>query len=136
MRPWFAQSLGDFRRQSPAEIAARLAYAQADRFGALELKQRDSWEQSAALLRDALAEGDSNWHIFMECDLLRLKNRAVRQQNGIRAFFQAEQIAFHEDVPGIIATGQGVLQQRRALFPGIALLHFKRGEAVYVFVSQ
>ena len=37
---------------------------------------------------------------------------------------------------GIIATGQGVLQQRRALFPGIALLHFKRGEAVGVFVSQ
>jgi hypothetical protein len=50
MRPWFAQSLGEFRRQTPAQIAAALAYEQAARFGSLELKQRDSWEQSAALL--------------------------------------------------------------------------------------
>ena len=33
------------------------------------------------------------------------KNRAISQQNGIGAFFQAEQIAFHEDVPVRIALG-------------------------------
>ncbi|NBQ75075.1 MAG: DUF2075 domain-containing protein, partial [Acetobacteraceae bacterium] len=76
MRPWFTESLGGFRRQSPAQIAASLAYKNADRFAALEVKQRDSWEQSAALLQDALAGGDDAWHIFMECDLLRLEKRA------------------------------------------------------------
>lgn len=90
MRPWFAQSLGEFRCQSPADIAARLAYEQADRFGALELKQRDSWAQSAALLRDALAEGDPNWHIFMECDLLRLEKRADAILLTDRAIFVLE----------------------------------------------
>ena len=68
MRPWFTESLGDFRRQSPAQIAASLAYKNADRFAALELKQRDSWEQSAALLQDALAGGDDAWHIFMDIE--------------------------------------------------------------------
>ena len=29
-----------------------MAYKNADRFAALEVKQRDSWEQSAALLQD------------------------------------------------------------------------------------
>jgi len=90
MRPWFAQNLGDFRRQSPAEIAARLAYEQADRFGSLELKQRDSWEASAALLHDALAEGDAGWHIFMECDLLRLEERADAILLTDRAIFVLE----------------------------------------------
>lgn len=90
MRPWFAQSLGEFRRQSPAEIAARLAYEQADRFGSLELKQRDSWEQSAALLQDSLAEGNPNWHIFMECDLLRLEKRADAMLLTDRAIFVLE----------------------------------------------
>jgi len=74
VRPWFAQNLGTFRRHTPSQIAARLAYEQAARFGALKLQQRDSWEASAALLQDALAEGDASWHIFMEFDLLRLEN--------------------------------------------------------------
>jgi hypothetical protein len=90
MRPWFTESLGDFHCQSPADIAARLAYEQADRFAGLELKQRDSWEQSAALLQDALAEGDSKWHIFMECDLLRLEKRADAILLTDRAIFVLE----------------------------------------------
>ena len=90
MRPWFAQNLGDFRRQSPSDIAARLAYEQADRFGSLELKQRESWEQSAALLQEALVEGDSKWHIFMECDLLRLEKRADAILLTDRAIFVLE----------------------------------------------
>jgi len=90
MRPWFAQSLGEFRRQTPAQIAASLAYEQAARFGTLELKQRDSWEASAALLQDALAEGDATWHIFMECDLLRLEKRADAILLTDRAIFVLE----------------------------------------------
>ena len=66
MRPWFAQSLGEFRHQTPAQITAALAYQQAARFAGLEVQQRDSWEASAALFQDALAEGDASWHIFME----------------------------------------------------------------------
>ncbi|MFN8984397.1 MAG: DNA/RNA helicase domain-containing protein [Alphaproteobacteria bacterium] len=90
MRPWFAQSLGEFCRQTPAQIAASLAYEQAARFGTLELKQRDSWETSAALLQDALAEGDDAWHIFMECDLLRLEKRADAILLTDRAIFMLE----------------------------------------------
>ena len=90
MRPWFTQSLGEFRRQTPAQIAASLAYEQAARFGTLELKQRDSWEASAALLQDALAEGDASWHIFMECDLLRLEKRADAILLTDRAIFVLE----------------------------------------------
>jgi hypothetical protein len=90
MRPWFAQNLGEFRSQTPAQIAASLAYEQAARFGTLELKQRDSWEASAALLQDALAEGDATWHIFMECDLLRLEKRADAILLTDRAIFMLE----------------------------------------------
>ena len=90
MRPWFAQSLAEFRRQTPAQIAAALAYQQAARFAGLEVQQRDSWEQSAALLQNALAEGDSNWHIFMECDLLRLEKRADAILLTDRAIFVLE----------------------------------------------
>jgi hypothetical protein len=90
MRPWFAQSLGAFRLQTPAEIAASLAYEQAARFGTLELKQRDSWEASAVLLQAALAEGDDAWHIFMECDLLRLEKRAGAILLTDRAIFVLE----------------------------------------------
>jgi hypothetical protein len=90
MRPWFTQNLGEFRRQTPAQIAASLAYEQAARFGTLELKQRDSWEASAALLQDALAEGDDAWHIFMECDLLRLEKRADAILLTDRAIFVLE----------------------------------------------
>ncbi|MCA3350264.1 MAG: DUF2075 domain-containing protein [Roseomonas sp.] len=90
MRPWFTQSLGEFRRQTPAQIAASLAYEQAARFGTLELKQRNSWEASAALLQDALAEGDATWHIFMECDLLRLEKRADAILLTDRAIFVLE----------------------------------------------
>lgn len=90
MRPWFAQNLGQFRRQTPAQIAASLAYEQAARFGTLELKQRDSWEASAALLQDALAEGDASWNIFMECDLLRLEKRADAILLTDRAIFVLE----------------------------------------------
>jgi hypothetical protein len=90
MRPWFAESVGAFRRQSPADIAAKLAYEQAARFGTLELKQRDSWEQSAALLQQALAHGDDAWHIFMECDLLRLEKRADAILLTDRAIFVLE----------------------------------------------
>jgi hypothetical protein len=90
MRPWFTQSLGAFRRQAPSQIAARLAYEQAARFGTLELKQRDSWESSAALLQDAMVAGDANWHIFMECDLLRLEKRADAILLTDRAIFVLE----------------------------------------------
>ncbi|MCA3356816.1 MAG: DUF2075 domain-containing protein [Roseomonas sp.] len=90
MRPWFAQNLGQFRRQTPAQIAASLAYEQAARFGTLELKQRHSWEASAALLQDALAEGDASWNIFMECDLLRLEKRADAILLTDRAIFVLE----------------------------------------------
>ena len=90
MRPWFAQSLGEFRRQTPAQIAASLAYEQAARFAGLELKQRDSWEASAAQLQGALAEGDDAWHIFMECDLLRLERRADAILLTDRAIFVLE----------------------------------------------
>ncbi|MCA3325395.1 MAG: DUF2075 domain-containing protein [Roseomonas sp.] len=90
MRPWFTQSLGAFRRQAPAQIAASLAYEQAARFGTLELKQRDSWVASTALLQDALAEGDASWHIFMECDLLRLEKRADAILLTDRAVFVLE----------------------------------------------
>jgi len=90
MRPWFTQNLGEFRRQTPAQIAASLAYEQAARFAGLELKQRDSWEASAALLQDALAEGDDAWHIFMECDLLRLEKRADAILLTDRAIFVLE----------------------------------------------
>jgi hypothetical protein len=90
MRPWFTQKLGEFCRQTPAQIAASLAYEQAARFGTLELKQRDSWEASAALLQDALAEGDDAWHIFMECDLLRLEKRADAILLTDRAIFVLE----------------------------------------------
>lgn len=90
MRPWLAQDLGEFRRQTPAQIAASLAYEQASRFPTLELKQRDAWEASAALLQDALAEGDDDWHIFMECDLLRLEKRADAILLTDRAIFVLE----------------------------------------------
>jgi hypothetical protein len=90
MRPWFAQNLGEFRSQAPAQIAASLAYEEAARFGTLELKQRDSWEASAALLQDALAEGDATWQIFMECDLLRLEKRADAVLLTDRAIFVLE----------------------------------------------
>ncbi|MGI9129300.1 MAG: DNA/RNA helicase domain-containing protein [Roseomonas sp.] len=90
MRPWFTQSLEALRRQTPAQIAASLAYEQAARFGTLELKQRDSWEASAALLQDALAEGDASWRIFMECDLLRLEKRADAILLTDRAIFVLE----------------------------------------------
>jgi hypothetical protein len=90
MRPWFTQNLGEFRRQTPAQIAASLAYEQAARFGTLELKQRDSWEASAALLQGSLAEGDASWHIFMECDLLRLEKRADAILLTDRAIFVLE----------------------------------------------
>ena len=90
MRPWFTQNLGEFCRQTPAQIAASLAYEQAARFGTLELKQRDSWEASAALLQDSLAEGDASWHIFMECDLLRLEKRADAILLTDRAIFVLE----------------------------------------------
>ena len=90
MRPWLAQNLGEFRRQTPAQIAASLAYEQASRFPTLELKQRDAWETSAALLQDALAEGDDDWHIFMECDLLRLEKRADAILLTDRAIFVLE----------------------------------------------
>ena len=90
MRPWFTQNFGEFRRQTPAQIAAALAYEQAAHFGTLELKQRDSWEASAALLQDALAEGDASWHIFMECDLLRLEKRADAILLTDRAIFVLE----------------------------------------------
>jgi len=90
MRPWFAQNLGEFRHQTPAQIAASLAYEQAARFAGIELKQRDSWEVSAALLQDTLAEGDAAWHIFMECDLLRLEKRADAILLTDRAIFLLE----------------------------------------------
>ncbi len=90
MKPWFAESLGGFRHQTPAQIAAALAYQNAARFGTLELKQRHAWEASAALLQDALAEGDPAWHIFMECDLLRLEKRADAILLTDRAIFVLE----------------------------------------------
>ena len=90
MRPWLTERLGAFRRQTPAQIAAALAYQQAARFGTLELKQRDSWEASVALLQDALAEADAAWHIFMECDLLRLEKRADAILLTDRAIFVLE----------------------------------------------
>ena len=90
MRPWFAQSLGEFRCQTPTQIAAALAYQQAARFAGLEVQQHDSWEASAALFQDALAEGDASWHIFMECDLLRLEKRADAILLTDRAIFVLE----------------------------------------------
>ena len=90
MRPWLAQKLGEFRRQAPAQIAASLAYEQVARFPTLELKQRDSWEASVSLLQHALAEGDDAWHIFMECDLLRLEKRADAILLTDRAIFVLE----------------------------------------------
>jgi len=90
MRPWFAQSLGAFRRQTPAQIAAALAYQQAARFAGLEVQQRDAWAASAALLQDVLADGDASWHIFMECDLLRLEKRADAILLTDRAIFVLE----------------------------------------------
>jgi len=90
MRAWLTQSLDAFRLQTPAQIAASLAYEQAARFAGLELQQRDSWEASAALLQNALAEGDAAWHIFMECDLLRLEKRADAILLTDRAIFVLE----------------------------------------------
>ena len=90
MRPWLTESLGEFCRQTPAQIAARLAYEQAARFPRLEIQQRDSWESSAALLQDALADCDPAWHIFMECDLLRLEKRADAILLTDRAIFVLE----------------------------------------------
>ena len=64
------------------------------------------------------------------------KNRAVCQQNGIGAFFQAQQIAFHEDVPVGITLSQRVPQKRSALFPRIALLQLKRAETCRLFIGK
>ena len=49
----------------------------------------DPNEIDAARL-DALAEGDANWHIFMECDLLRLEKRADAILLTDRAIFVLE----------------------------------------------
>ena len=61
----------------PEEVAARLAFAQADRHATLELAQRDAWVSTARLLRTALATPEaSGWTVMLEYDLLRLEKRA------------------------------------------------------------
>ena len=76
MRAWLSIDLGELREMSPRQVAERLAYSQASRFGTLELAQRHAWEAAAEILRSALAEAPSGWRILMEYDLLRLEKRA------------------------------------------------------------
>ncbi len=75
MRAWLSLSVAQLRSMAPAEVAARLAYAQATRHGGLELEQRNAWEAQARILHTALATAPAAWRVLFEYDLLRLEKR-------------------------------------------------------------
>ena len=75
MRAWLSLSMAELAALTPAEVAARLAAAQARHHAGLELTQLRAWEEEARLLRAALAEADPGWRLLLECDLLRLERR-------------------------------------------------------------
>lgn len=90
MRAWLSLPVGAFRALAPAEVAGRLAYAQASRHGTLELAQRNAWEATAAILAAALAEAPPDWRVLLECDLLRLEKRVDAVLLTDRAIFVLE----------------------------------------------
>ena len=75
MRAWLSLGVGELRDLAPRAVAERLAFAQADRHGQLELAQRHAWEAEARLLRAALAGAPDGWRVLFEYDLLRLEKR-------------------------------------------------------------
>jgi hypothetical protein len=76
VKAWLSLSVRDFSSLAPADVAARLAYAQASRHATLELAQRHAWEAQARILRAALRGADLRWRVLFEVDLLRLEKRA------------------------------------------------------------
>jgi hypothetical protein len=75
VRAWLSLGVGELRSLAPAEVAARLAYAQAARHGELQLAQRHAWEAQARILHAALASAPAAWRVLFEYDLLRLEKR-------------------------------------------------------------
>ncbi|MCU0943780.1 MAG: DUF2075 domain-containing protein [Rubritepida sp.] len=76
MRAWLELTVPALLATAPAEVAARLAYAQAARHATLELTQRAAWEELARGLQAALAApACTGWTVLLEYDLLRLHKR-------------------------------------------------------------
>ncbi len=75
MRAWLSLNVIELRSLAPADVAARLAYAQAARHGELQLTQRHAWEAQARILHAALATAPAEWRVLFEYDLLRLEKR-------------------------------------------------------------
>ncbi|HZH47224.1 MAG TPA: DNA/RNA helicase domain-containing protein [Roseococcus sp.] len=76
MRAWLTIRVPDFLATAPRVIAERLAHAQSSRRLQAEPAQLRAWEDSAALLRQALAGPE--WHaahLAFEYDMLRLERR-------------------------------------------------------------
>jgi hypothetical protein len=76
VKAWLSLSIGEFAALAPADVAARLAYAQAARHATLELAQRHAWEAAARILAKALHGADPRWRVLFEYDLMRLEKRA------------------------------------------------------------
>lgn len=77
MRAWFHCTGAALLAADPADIAGRLAAAQARRHRGTEPEQLLAWERQIALLRTALAAvpGAAGWTVALEFDLLRLEKR-------------------------------------------------------------
>ncbi|MFT8245910.1 DNA/RNA helicase domain-containing protein [Roseomonas sp. BN140053] len=76
MKAWFHCSGAELLRTSPADLAARLAAAQTRRGFSGTHAQLAAWENSAALLREAVAAcGGEGWVLAFEFELLRLEKR-------------------------------------------------------------
>ncbi len=76
MKPWFACTGTALLARDPADIAGRLAAAQAHRGFAGTADQQAAWERQVAALRDAVAEaGGAAWTLALEYELLRLEKR-------------------------------------------------------------
>ena len=76
MRAWLSLSRDELLQTSAADVAARLASAQAQRLATIELPQLQAWEQQAKILQSTLSsphlEGS---RVLFEYDLLRLDKR-------------------------------------------------------------
>ena len=75
MRSWLSLDVADLLALTPRAVAEKLAFAQADRHGTLELAQRHAWEAEARILRAALATAPADWRVLFVYDLLRLEKR-------------------------------------------------------------
>lgn len=77
MRAWLELTVPELLALPATDIAARLAYAQADRHAGLELAQRAAWVAMATTLQSTLAVPEAAaWTVLLEYDLLRLEKRA------------------------------------------------------------